>query len=212
MASREEVLEEVGRALRIARRARGLTLRDVGTRSQGQFKPTAVAGYERAERAVSLERFCALAQLYGMGPERLLSQIMWRIRGGPEPTIDRGRLREVPAHEADKVSDFIEGVRRLLADGGIRVIQTPRQAPNANAYAEGFVRSIKQECLDRMLPLGERHFRRIVTEFVEHYHGERNHQGLGNRLIESRGPARVEGRIRRRVRLGGLLNYYERAA
>jgi transcriptional regulator with XRE-family HTH domain len=119
MASREEVLKEVGRALRMARRARGLTLRDVGTRSQGQFKPTAVAGYERAERAVSLERFCALAQLYGMGPERLLSQIMWRIRGGPEPTIDRGRLREVPAHEADTVSAFIEGVRRLRgnADG-----------------------------------------------------------------------------------------------
>ena len=69
------------------------------------------------------------------------------------------------------------------------------------------MRSIKQECLDRMLPLGERHFRRMMTEFVEHYHGERNHQGLGNRLIESRGPAQVEGRTRRRVRLGGLLNY-----
>jgi transcriptional regulator with XRE-family HTH domain len=113
MASREEVLEETGRALRRARRARGLTLRDVGTRSQGQFKSTAVAGYERAERAISLERFCALAQLYGMGPDRLLSQIVWRIRGQPEPTIDRRRLPEVPAAEADTVSDFIEGVHRL---------------------------------------------------------------------------------------------------
>lgn len=118
MASREEVLEETGRALRRARRARGLTLRDVGTRSQGQFKPTAVAGYERAERAISLERFCALAELYSMGPERLLVQIMWRIRGGPEPTIDRRRLPEVPADEAETVSDFIEGVRRLRGDAG----------------------------------------------------------------------------------------------
>ena len=83
---------------------------------------------------------------------------------------------------------------------------------NANAFGERFVRSIKQECLGRMLPLGERHFRRTVTEFVDHYHRERNHQGLGNRLIESAGRDQAEGRIRRRARLGGLLNYYERAA
>jgi hypothetical protein len=61
-----------------------------------------------------------------------------------------------------------------------------------------------------MIPLGERHFRRAVGEFVAHYHRERNHQGLQNRLID--GAARQEGRIRRRPRLGGLLNYYERAA
>jgi hypothetical protein len=46
------------------------------------------------------------------------------------------------------------------------------------------VRSIKEDCLDRILPLGERHFLRAVAEFVAHYHRERNHQGLGNRLIE----------------------------
>ena len=60
-------------------------------------------------------------------------------------------------------------------------MQTPYQAPNANAYAERFVRSMKEECLNRMIPLGERHFRRAVTQFVEHYHRERNHQGLDNR-------------------------------
>ena len=49
---------------------------------------------------------------------------------------------------------------------------------HANAYAERFVRSIKEECLDRMIPIGERHFRRAVAEYVEHYHQERNHQGL----------------------------------
>ena len=70
-----------------------------------------------------------------------------------------------------------------LSDAGIHVVQTPRRAPNANAYAERFVRSIKEECLDRMIPLGERHFRRSVAEFVEHYHRERNHQGLANQLI-----------------------------
>ena len=56
-------------------------------------------------------------------------------------------------------------------------MQTLYQAPNANAYAERFVLSIKEECLDRMIPLGERHFRGAVIEFVAHYHRERNHQG-----------------------------------
>jgi putative transposase len=102
-------------------------------------------------------------------------------------------------------------VQRLLDDAGIRVVQTPLRAPNANAYAERFVRSIKEECLDRMIPLGERHLRRAVEGFVIHYHRERHHQGLGNQLIDGVLPRR-EGSVRRHSRLGGLLNYYERAA
>jgi transposase InsO family protein len=74
-------------------------------------------------------------------------------------------------------------VQRRLRDAGIRVVLIPERAPNANAYAERFVRSIKEECLDRVIPIGERHFRRAVAEFVEHDHGEWNHQGIGNRLI-----------------------------
>jgi putative transposase len=103
-------------------------------------------------------------------------------------------------------------VRQMLEDAGVHVVQTPYQAPNANAYAERFVRSIKQECLDRVIPLGERHFRQTMSEYVAHYHHERNHQGLGNTLIDGIVPNRCQGRIRRRSRLGGLLNYYERAA
>jgi hypothetical protein len=62
-----------------------------------------------------------------------------------------------------------------------------------------------------MIPMGERHLRRTIAEFVVHYHAERNHQGLGNELIAGAPP--LEGpRIRRRQRLGGLLNYYCRAA
>jgi hypothetical protein len=64
---------------------------------------------------------------------------------------------------------------------------------------------------DRIVPLGERHLRRAVREFVQHYHLERNHQGLENALIDG-GSAPTVGAIRRRPRLGGLLNYYERAA
>jgi len=95
-------------------------------------------------------------------------------------------------------------VRPLLEDAGLRVVQTPYRAPNANAYAERFVRSIKEECLDRIIPLGEHHFRRAVRDYVAHYHRERNHQGLSNELIESR-PSDPVGRIRRRQRLGGVV-------
>jgi transposase InsO family protein len=103
-------------------------------------------------------------------------------------------------------------VQRRLRDSGIRVVFTPERAPNANAYAERFVRWIKEECLDRLIPIGERHFRRSVAEYVEHYHGERNHQGLDNRLISGPPVIQMTSRVRRRPRLGGLLNFYERAA
>jgi len=103
-------------------------------------------------------------------------------------------------------------VRARLADAGIHVVQTPYQAPNANAYAERFVRSIKQECLNRVIPFGERHLHQTIAEFIEHYHGERNHQGLDNELIEGAPAGNNVGRIHRRQRLGGLLNYYARAA
>ena len=82
-------------------------------------------------------------------------------------------------------------------------VQTPYQAPNANAYAERFVRSINEECLDRLIPIGEHHFRRAVAEYVAHYHHERNHQGIENRLIAGLATSAV-GRIRRRPRLGGV--------
>ena len=112
----------------------------------------------------------------------------------------------------DRDAKWSESVRARLQEGGLRVIQTPYRAPNANAHAERFVRSIKEECLDRLIPFGEEHFRRAVAEFVTHYHRERNHQGLGNELIELPPDQERVGRIRRRSRLGGLLNYYARAA
>ena len=76
-------------------------------------------------------------------------------------------------------------VRHLLERSGVQVIQTPFRAPNCNAHAERFVRSIKEECLKRVIPLGEQHFRRTLAEYVVHYHHERKHQGLGNALIEN---------------------------
>jgi hypothetical protein len=90
-----------------------MTLRDVGVVSDGRFKPTAVAAYERAERSISLERFCDLARLYGMAPERLLAQIMWRIAGGPAPVIDEDKLRRLPQKERETLDGFLRQVRRM---------------------------------------------------------------------------------------------------
>ena len=82
-----------------------------------------------------------------------------------------------------------------------------------NAFAERFVRTIKETCLDRMIFFGEDSLRRAINEFVEFYHHERNHQGLGNRLIEPQGEvAAVAGSVQCRERLGGLLRYYYRQA
>ena len=72
--------------------------------------------------------------------------------------------------------------------------------------------AIKEECLNKVIPLGERHLRRTVAEFVAHYHGERNHQGLGNELIDRLQPQPAHALVRRRQRLGGLLSFYYRAA
>jgi transposase InsO family protein len=68
-----------------------------------------------------------------------------------------------------------------LRSAGIEPVRTPPRSPNLNAYAERFVRSIKEECLSRIIPIGERHLRHAIDEFVAHYHLDRNHQGLGNR-------------------------------
>ena len=89
----------------------------------------------------------------------------------------------------------------------------PARSPNLNAYAERLFRSIKSECLARIIPLGERHLRLVVSEYVSHYHMERNHQGIGNLLIErSRGHPQEVGRIACAERLGGVLRFYYREA
>jgi putative transposase len=112
----------------------------------------------------------------------------------------------------DRDRKWSPDVDRFLGTAHVRMIRTPVLAPNCNAYAERFVRSIKEECLNRVIPLGERHLRRTLSDFAAHYHGERNHQGLGHELIAPAQRPRSTGFVRRRQRIGGLLNYYCRAA
>ena len=114
-------------------------------------------------------------------------------------------------HDRDPL--FTEAVRGLLRDSGVKPLRLPANSPNLNAYAERFVLSIRRECLDRFVPLSERHLRTAVTEYVVHYHTERNHQGLGNELLTPLpASANDAGPIVSRERLGGILNYYCRAA
>jgi putative transposase len=107
---------------------------------------------------------------------------------------------------------YSEQFRRLIRDNGTKVIRLPPRSPNLNAYAERFVRSIKDECLDRMIFVGQGSLRRAVSEYMHHYHTERNHQGLDNRLIVPTITQAAGGAVNRRARLGGTLNFYYRQA
>ena len=126
-------------------------------------------------------------------------------------TID-GILAEGCVLICDRDRKWSRGVLEFVEHEGVRIIRTPFRAPNCNAYAERFVRSIKEECLERVILFGERHLRRTIAEFVAHYHAERNHQGIRNELIQPLERAEGQGRVRRRQRIGGMLNYYYRAA
>ena len=85
------------------------------------------------------------------------------------------------------------------------------QAPNMNAIAERWVKSVKRECLDHVILFGEGHLRRVLSNYVAHFHDERPHQGLGNELIHGE-PSTGTGEVVETERLGGLLRSYHRAA
>ena len=100
-----------------------------------------------------------------------------------------------------------------LKDAGVEAVLTPPQAPDCNAFAERFIRTIKEECLSRMIVFGESSLHRAVGQFVEHYHRARPHQGLDNVVIErgNRGSASAT-EVLCDERLGGLLRHYRHAA
>ena len=124
-----------------------------------------------------------------------------------------GALRAKRYLIIDRDTKYSAQFRRLIRDNGTKVIRLPPMSPNLNAYAERFVRSIKDECLNRMIFVGQASLRRAVAEYIDHYHAERNHQGLANRLIHVPKAASANvGAIYRRPRLGGTLNFYYRKA
>ena len=137
-------------------------------------------------------------------------------------------MTQIASHVTDAVDGILQGKRYLIHDRdplytaefltmlqgvGVESVKLPPRSPNLNAYAERFVRSIQESCLERMILFGEESLRVAIRNFVAHYHSERNHQGLANRLIlPEAGHLGNTGTIQRCQRLGGMLNYYYRTA
>jgi transposase InsO family protein len=122
-----------------------------------------------------------------------------------------GFLRDHRALIIDRDSKFTEGFREAMRQAGVRVVRTPYMAPNANAFAERFLLSIKSECLERMIFFWHRRFRRAVGEYIAHYNGERHHQGYDGIPVPRSQRSRL-GRVQCHERLGGLLRHYSRTA
>ena len=123
-----------------------------------------------------------------------------------------GFLRGVQYLILDRDPLYSTAFRRLLRDNGVTPLLLPARSPNLNAFAERFVLSVKSECLDRIVPLGEAHLRAAIRAFLAHYHEERPHQGLNNERIALTTTSTGVGPIQCRERLGGVLKFYYRDA
>lgn len=112
----------------------------------------------------------------------------WMVQQARNLTdADKGFLKGKRFLIHDRDALFTRAFRATLRAAGVRCIRTPKRSPNLNAYAERFVRSIKEECLDKMILMGEKHLRYVVEQYMEHCHLERPHQGLQNARIEHAG-------------------------
>ena len=124
-----------------------------------------------------------------------------------------GTLRDCRYLLHDRDTKFTISFRSIIESGQVKPLVLPAHSPNLNAYAERWVRSVKEECLSKVILFGERSLRRALSEYVEHYHAERNHQGKGNVVLFPRDPdVHREGPVQCRERLGGLLRYYHQEA
>jgi putative transposase len=113
----------------------------------------------------------------------------------------------------DRDTKYTRSFCAIIESGQVKALAIPARSPNLNAYAERWVRSVKEECLSKLFLFGERSLRRALTEYVAHFHAERNHQGKGNILLFPSAAVRHRrGTVRRHDRLRGLLRYYDRAA
>ncbi len=115
----------------------------------------------------------------------------------------------------DRDAKFCAGFGEILRSAGVEPLALPPRSPNLNAHLERWNRSVKEECLSKMILFGEASLRHVLAQYVEHFHGERNHQGKANVILFPAPEDRVgesSGEIRTRERLGGLLRFYYREA
>jgi hypothetical protein len=124
-----------------------------------------------------------------------------------------GALRDCRYLLHDRDTKYTQSFRAIILSGQVEPLVLPARSPNLNAYAERWVRAVKEECLSKVILFGERSLRRALSEYIEHFHAERNHQGKGNVLLFPRDKAvDPEGPVQCRERLAGLLRYYHREA
>ena len=128
--------------------------------------------------------------------------------------VDDGFLKSGQRLIHDRDTKYSAAFRETLESGGVKNIPLPPRSPNLNANAERWVRSIKEECLSRVILFGEKALWRTIGEYVAHYHRERNHQGRGNVLLfpSTQLEPGMSEPILRKERLGGLLNFYYKQA
>ena len=147
---------------------------------------------------------------------------------GIAPDPDGQWMKQIARNLTDACSGFLKDKRllihdrdtlftydftRILASTGVKTKRLPARSPNLNAYAERFVRSIKEDCLNNMIFFSERQLRYTIDQYMEHYNQERNHQGIDNQLIDpEESTLGSVGKIHCHKRLGGMLRYYYRKA
>ncbi len=114
----------------------------------------------------------------------------------------------------DRDSKFCESFPGTIESVGVTPVKLPARSPDLNSFAKRWVKSVKEECLSKLILFGERSLRHALKEYVAHHHHERNHQGRDNLLLFPREEQAnmADGAIRCRERLGGLLNFYDRKA
>ena len=113
----------------------------------------------------------------------------------------------------DRDTKFTSSFNTVFVSEGIETVLTPYRSPKANAIAERWVRTVREECLDHMLIISERHLRRVLAEYVEYYNHRRAHQGIGQRVPIPLAERRLatSGRVHCRDVLGGVIHDYYRA-
>ncbi len=175
---------------------------------------------------VEVLTFAGIIRYYVLFAIRLETRVVQIVGITDQPS--EAWMKQMARNLTDRFDGFLSGVRYLVMDrdplftacfrgmlkeNGTNPVRLPARSPNLNAFAERFVLSIKSECLNKIIPLGEKHLRLVIREYMEHYHTERNHQGLDSHIIfADDSVGRSEGDIKTRFRLGGYLNYYYRDA
>jgi len=137
-------------------------------------------------------------------------QAEWVVQQLRILSLQHDRLPRFILHDRD--GKFSEEFDAFARASGSKIIKLPARLPNLNAYAERWVRSAREECLDQNIVLSERHLRYVLKQYVEYFMKRRPHQGLGQHLPDSTEESPATGRIRCRQVLGGLINDYYREA